>query len=112
MRRLGVNLRLSEYQPMLSCVRSCCGILFVTCRDFPAVSLVTGRDFLAVSVATGRDFSVVAIVTDRDIMAVSKVTGRDQKAFLAWGIVKKLCGRRKNVPGSTARLSFLGNGIF
>ncbi len=74
MRRLGVNLRLSDYR----CVRSCCGILFVICRDFPAVSVVTGRDFPAVSV-----------VADRDFPAVSVVTGRDRKTFLAWGNVKK-----------------------
>ncbi len=75
--------------------------LFVSCRDFPAVSVVTGRDFPAVS-----------IVTDRDFPAVSVVTGRDRKTFLAWGNVNKLCGRRKNVPVSTAGLSILGIGIF
>jgi hypothetical protein len=99
-RRLGVNLRLSDY-PMLSCLRSCRGTLFVTCRDFPAVSVVTGRDFPAVS-----------LVTDRDFPAVSVDTGRDRKTFLAWGNVNKLYGRRKNVPVSTAGLFSLGIVIF
>ncbi len=70
---------------------------FVTCRDFPAVSVVTDRDFPAVSV-----------VNDLDFPAVSVVTGRDRKTFLAWGNVKKLYGWRKNVPVSTAGLFILG----
>ncbi len=89
MRKLGMNLRLSDY-PMLSCVRSCCGILFVTCRDFPAVSVVTGQEFPALSVVT-------------DFPAVSVLSGRDRKAFLAWE--KTFCAAEK-CPGIDSRIVY------
>ncbi len=77
-----MNLRLSDY-PMLSCVRSCCGIFLllpgfssrvsvVTGRDFPAVSVVIGRDFPAVSVVTGREFPALSVVTDFQAVSVGK----------------------------------------
>jgi hypothetical protein len=88
--RSQTKTRNSTNVPMHHFVRSCCGIHFVTCWNFLAVSVVTGPNFLTISAVTDWKYPAVSVVTCRDFLTVT---------FPVWGNVKSLS------PG-TRRLGF------
>ncbi len=69
--RSQTKTRNSTNVPMHHFVRSCCGIHFVTCWNFLAVSAITGQNFPAISSVTGWKFAAVSVVTFWDFLAVT-----------------------------------------